>query len=143
MAELNLEQVGRTDSTEGPQIAAASLTGTGYSGMTATFRCAGLQSGVRLYLDKGNDDYFVRSDNASFAKKGIPAHTLCVAFDFPDYHGVGDEWQKIDYVNMAKIDRMVALGIFNLANDVRKPEWNANNPKADPFRKAQQELNQN
>jgi len=45
------------------------------------------------------------------AEAGVPAHTLAVTFQFPDYHEVGDEWQKIDYDNMAKLDRMIALAL--------------------------------
>jgi hypothetical protein len=140
VADLNLEQLGRTDSTEGPQVDTASLTGIGYSDVPSIMRCAGLATGVKIYLDKGNDEFFTRSDNASFARRGVPAHTLCVAFDFPDYHRLGDEWQKLDYVNMAKIDRMIALGVLDLANDTKRPEWNSANPKAEPFRKAQAKL---
>ena len=137
VAELNLEQVGRTDSTEGPEVARVSLTGTGYSDLPVYVRCAGAKTGVTMYLDAGNDDYFVRSDNAVFAQHGIPAHTLCVSFDYPDYHRVGDEWPKIDYVNMAKVDRTVALAILDMAASETVPHWAAANPKATPFRNAQ------
>jgi hypothetical protein len=63
-----------------------------------------------------------------------------VAYDYPDYHGLGDEWQKIDYANMAKVDRMVALGLLNIANSLRVPQWNVENPKTQPFRDAQAKL---
>jgi hypothetical protein len=141
VADLNLEQVGRTDSTEGPQISNASMTGFDYSDMVKFLEAAGRRTGVRVYMNKeASDAYFTRSDNASLAEQGVPAHTLCVAYDYPDYHGLGDEWQKIDYANMAKVDRMVALGLLNIANSLRAPEWNAQNPKTQPFREAQAKL---
>jgi hypothetical protein len=65
-----------------------------------------------------------RSDNQSLADLGIPAHTLCVAYEFPDYHKVSDTWDKIDYDNMAAVDRAVALGIMKLASDAAPPKWN-------------------
>jgi hypothetical protein len=65
---------------------------------------------------------------------------LTVAFDYPDYHRVGDEWQKIDYDNMAAVDRMVALALVNIANSPKAPAWNADNPKTEPFRQAQKNL---
>jgi hypothetical protein len=65
-----------------------------------------------------------------------------VAFEFPDYHGVGDEWQKIDYNNMARVDRMIALGLLRIANSGRAPQWNAANPKAAPFRAARTKISQ-
>ena len=141
VADLNLEQVGRTDSTEGPQINTASLTGFDYSDVTKYLETAGHRVGVRVYLNKSaSDPYFVRSDNAALALLGVPAETLCVAFDYPDYHGLGDEWQKIDYENMARVDRMVALGLIDIANASKPPEWNAANLKTAPFREAQKKL---
>jgi hypothetical protein len=141
VADLNLEQVGRTDSTEGPQVLNASVTGYDYSDMVKFLEAAGRRTGVKVYMNKqASDEYFTRSDNASLAKQGVPAHTLCVAYDYPDYHGLGDEWQKINYANMAKVDRMVALGLLNIANSPRAPEWNAENPKTQPFRDAQAKL---
>jgi len=137
VADVNLEQVGRTDSTVGKQISNATLTGFDYSDVTKFLQDAGRRIGVTIYLDKqGSDAYFERSDNAALAEQGVPAHTLCVAFDYPDYHGLGDEWQKVDYNNMAKVDRAVALGLLNIANSVRAPQWNVNNPKTRAFRDA-------
>lgn len=141
VADLNLEQVGRTDSTEGPQVNTASLTGYDYSDVTKYLEAAGRALGVKVYLDpKASDPYFIRSDNAALAQLGVPAETLTVAFDYPDYHGLGDEWQKIDYANMARVDRMVALGLLDMANDPKPPQWNAANPKTLPFREAQKKL---
>lgn len=141
VADLNLEQVGRTDSTEGSQISNASMTGYDYSSMVKFLEAAGRRTGVKVYMNKeASDAYFTRSDNASLAKQGVPAHTLCVAYDYPDYHGLGDEWQKIDYANMAKVDRMVALGLLDIANSPHAPQWNAENPKTQPFRDAQAKL---
>jgi len=55
------------------------------------------------------------SDMSIWALVGVPAHTFSVTYEFPDYHGVGDEWYKIDYENMAKVDRMLAAGVLDLA----------------------------
>lgn len=137
VADINLEQVGRTDSSKGKQVNTASLTGFDYSDVTSFLRQAGRELGVRIYKDEeGSDAYFTRSDNDALAQLGVPAHSLTVAFEFPDYHGVGDEWQKIDYDNMARVDRMIALGLLRIANSATVPQWNAANPKAAPFRAA-------
>src|SRR5262249_28190204 len=131
IADLNLEQVGRTDSTEGPQIANASMTGFDYSDVGAIFKAAGELTGITVYKHERNSDaYFGRSDNQALADQGVPAHTLCTAFDYPDYHGAGDHWEKIDYENMAKVDRMVALGLLTIANSRQAPGWSQTNPKA-------------
>jgi Zn-dependent M28 family amino/carboxypeptidase len=137
VADLNLEQVGRTDSTEGPQISNGSLTGFDYSDLTSYVQRAGERTGIKIYKNvKGSDDYFAASDNFSFAEAGVPAETLCVAFDYPDYHAVGDEWQKIDYDNMAKVDRAIALAMFLMADSEQPVRWNEGNPKTSPYVKA-------
>ncbi len=137
VADVNLEQVGRTDSTVGPQLNNASVTGFDYSDVTGFLVRAGERVGIKVYRDpEASDAYFTRSDNDALAQQGVPAHSLCVAFDFPDYHGVGDEWQKVNYENMAKVDRMVLLALVNMANSLKAPEWNASNPKTEHFRAA-------
>jgi hypothetical protein len=62
-----------------------------------------------------------------------------VAFDFPDYHGVGDEAQKIDYDNMAKVDRAIAVAMFLMADSDRPVRWNEGNPKTAPYVKARKQ----
>jgi hypothetical protein len=137
VADVNLEQVGRTDSTVGRQLNNASVTGFDYSDVTGFLQRAGERVGIKVYRDaQASDAYFTRSDNDALAEQGVPAHTLCVAFDYPDYHGLGDEWPKVDYENMAKVDRMVLLALFDLANSEKAPEWNAQNPKTEHFRAA-------
>ncbi len=139
IADINLEQVGRTDSTDGKQVNTASLTGYDYSDVTKYLEQAGRQTGIKLYRDtEASDAYFTRSDNNALAQKGIPAHSLTVAFDYPDYHGLSDTWDKIDYDNMARVDRMIALGLIDIADATVPPKWNASNPKAKTFLKAQQ-----
>ena len=126
VADVNLEQLGRTDASEGRQIDTATFTGFAYSDVPETFRKAGQAVGIKLYeMPNGGDEYFNRSDNLSFAQHGIPAHTAVVAAEFPDYHAVGDEWPKIDYDNMAKVDRMLALGMLMIADNPQAPKWNA------------------
>jgi hypothetical protein len=125
IAGLNLEQVGRTDDSEGPQVRTATITGYDFSDLPRILADAAQAAGVRVYKHpKNSDPYFARSDNQSLADLGIPAHTLGVAFEFPDYHKVSDSWEKIDYDNMATVDRAVALGMLRLASDEAPPKWN-------------------
>lgn len=136
IADLNLEQVGRTDSTEGPQRNNASVTGFDYSDLTSYIEAAGQLTGIKIYKHPRNDDlYFSASDNLALARVGVPSHSLCVAYDYADYHAVGDEWQKIDFENMAKVDRAVALALLMVADSDEVPHWNASNPHTAPFRK--------
>ena len=53
---------------------------------------------------------------------------------------MGDHWQKIDYDNMAKVDRAVALGLLRLASDAPPPKWNESNPAAKKYVDAAKKL---
>ena len=141
VADLNLEQIGRTDATDGPQVGTASITGYDFSELPGILADAGKAAGIKVYKnEQASDAYFARSDNQALADVGIPAHTLCVAFDYPDYHKVGDHWDKVDYANMAKVDRAVALALLHVASDAPAPKWNAENPKAKKYAEAAKKL---
>ena len=79
------------------EIGAFAFTGPSYSDLPSFMKPAAKAEGVKTYARHGGDEFFERSDNYAFALAGIVAHTVVVAFDYPDYHGLGDEWQKIDY----------------------------------------------
>jgi len=140
IADVNIEQVGRTDDSEGPEIGKATVTGFDFSTMTKTLVEAGNLVGLNVHPRKRGDFFFLYSDNAALAAVGIPAHTFGVGLLFPDHHKVGDEWQKIDYQNMAKFDRAAALGLWMLASEARPPEWNAANPETKAYVEAAQRL---
>jgi hypothetical protein len=139
IADINLEQLGRTDDLERPKVLEFNLTGFGYSTLGATFQKAAEAAGVHAVNDEpSGDSYFEFGDNVRFADAGVPDTTIAVAYMFPDYHAVGDEWPKLDYENMAKVARAVALGVWDLANSATAPEWNAAEPKAARYLKARQ-----
>jgi len=124
VADLNLEQLGRIDSSEGPRPASAALTGFDRTTISQIMEEAGQATGIRIYNDPRNSDaYFRQSDNISFANAGIPSTTLAVTFLFPDYHRPGDQVSKIDFANLAKVDRAVALGVLLLAGSDQPPRW--------------------
>jgi len=54
---------------------------------------------------------FYRSDNASLARQGVPAHTISTAKMDQEkyYHKQGDEIGTLDMVNMAEIIKSIAL----------------------------------
>jgi hypothetical protein len=136
IADINLEQLGRTDSSDGPQMSNATFTGYDYSSVPLAFERAGKDLGIRVYKDeKRSDSFFGRSDNQPFAGAGVPAHTMTVSYEYADYHGVADHWDKIDYDNMARVVRLIALGLLSLADGSEAPRWNESNPRAAPYRK--------
>jgi hypothetical protein len=121
VANINLEQMGRTDEQDGREVGAFAFTGPSYSTLPAVMTAAAKAQGVRVYNKRGADSFFDRSDNYPFAEAGMVAHTVVVAFEYPDYHGPGDKWEKIDYANMAKVDRAVAAGILEIASTPEPP----------------------
>ena len=140
-ANFNLEQMGRTDDSEGRQVKRVSVTGFDYSNMTNWLVDAGRDTGIKFYKHEANSDsYFGRSDNQSLADAGVPAHTLVVAFMYPDYHQPGDHWEKIDYDNMAEVTRAVGVAVLRLANSPKPVSWNAGNPRAEGYIKAAEAL---
>ena len=86
VAEINLEQLGRTDDDAGPKIATFGMTGTSLSNLPAMIGDAVKAAGVEIYHRPDEDSFFNRSDNFPFASKGVVDTTLVVVFDFPDYH---------------------------------------------------------
>jgi hypothetical protein len=141
VAMVNLEHMGRTDDSEGQKLDSATLTGFDYTDLGPIFKSAGEKTGVNVYKhEKNSDAFFGRSDNQALADQGVPAHTLCVAFIFPDYHNVGDHWEKIDYTNLAKVNRMVALALLTIADNAGAPKWNEANPKTARYVKAWKQL---
>jgi Zn-dependent M28 family amino/carboxypeptidase len=141
IAQLNFEQMGRTDASNGPQLRGANITGYEMSDLAILLSDAADQEGVRIWKDPmASDAYFGRSDNQALADRGIPAHTVSVAYDFPDYHKVTDTADKIDYENMALVDRAIALGLLRLANSAKVPQWNESYAPAQKYIEAARKL---
>jgi len=139
VADLNLEQLGRTDVDGGSSVGLVNVTGFDYSTLTDAIVKAGAETGLQVVKNAQlNERYFAQSDNQALSDAGVPAHTLSVGYMFPDYHQAGDEWQKLDYENMALVDRTIALAVVDLANSVETTKWNESNPKTAAFVKARQ-----
>lgn len=125
IVNVNLEHLGRTDDSEEQSIRRLMPTGYDFSTAVESFIRAGERTGVDVFHHPRNSaSFFGRSDNIAFASAGIPAHTFCTAFIFPDYHGAGDHWDKVDYDNLAAVCRTIAMGLIDLANTDEPPRWN-------------------
>lgn len=135
IADLNFEQLGRTDSSEGANLDMVNMTGFDFSNLKTTLAAAGALTGVRFVKNqKSSDAFFGASDNLPFAQSCVVAHTVSVTYEFPDYHQVGDEWQKLDYGNMAKVVRMLGTGVQLLADLSSRPEYDIQNSATAPYR---------
>jgi len=135
VADINLEQMGRTDDPSGKHIREFGLTGPSFSNVQDIVSAAAKDEGINVYVRKDADLYFDRSDNFAFAQFGIVAHTAAVAFEYRDYHEISDTPEKIDYANLAAVDRGLAAGVAAIANASRRPQW-SNSPGAVVYRTA-------
>jgi Zn-dependent M28 family amino/carboxypeptidase len=72
------------------------------------------------YLDK---DLFYRSDNATLAAQGVPAHTISTSKmdNEPYYHTVDDEIATLDIANMTAIIKAIALSATSIVNGDSTP----------------------
>ena len=141
IAQINMEQMGRTDSPEAPHLNMMNVTGFDYSSIPALLADSGRRVQIAVVKDaQASDAYFRRSDNGPLAEAGIPGHTVSVTYEFPDYHAVGDEWRKLDYDNMAHVDQAVGIAMLRLASAVAPPKWNESNPAARRFAEAAKKL---
>ena len=128
VADLQIEMVGRPD----PEMGGAGkawLTGYPRSSIGPVLAAAGLS-----VVDDPRPDqrFFQRSDNIVFACAGVPAHTLSSFGLHEDYHGPGDEVERIDFAHMAQVVDAATRAVRLLANGER-PEWTADgDPSSDP-----------
>lgn len=135
VADINLEQMGRTDDKDERRVASFSFTGPSYSDLPATMTSAAKQEHIGIYVKPDADDFFNRSDNYAFAEAGIVAHTAVVAYEYRDYHAPGDKVDKIDFRNMAAVDRGIAAGLLEIADAADTPHW-SEDKKAAVYREA-------
>ena len=70
---------------------------------------------------------FYRSDNATLAALGVPAHTISTSKmeqppnDEPNYHKVTDEISTLDMNNMAEIIKAIAISSRSIVNGKDTP----------------------
>jgi hypothetical protein len=108
-AMFNIEMIG-TDSKWGKN--SAYITGYEKTDMGSMLQKNLNGSDFTFYPDPYTDQQlFYRSDNATLARLGVPAHTISTAKmdNEPNYHQLSDEVQTLDMENMAMIIRSIAL----------------------------------
>ena len=113
MAMFNIEMIG-TDSKWGPNSAYI----TGYERSTMGEILQANLTGSKFHFEPDpypKQNLFYRSDNATFAALGVPAHTISTSKmeeppnDEPNYHKPSDEIETLDMNNMAEIIKAIAL----------------------------------
>ena len=109
MAMFNIEMIG-TESKWGKN--SAYITGYEKTDMGAILQRNLEGTGFSFHPDPYPDQQlFYRSDNATLAKLGVPAHTISTSKmdSEPNYHKVSDHVETLDMENMAMIIQSIAL----------------------------------
>ena len=113
MAMFNIEMIG-TESKWGTN--SAYITGFERSNMGEILQKNLAGSKFRFEPDPyPKQNLFYRSDNATLAELGVPAHTIATAKmdevpnNEPNYHKQSDEIETLDMNNMAEIIKAIAI----------------------------------
>jgi hypothetical protein len=117
-ANLEIEMIGRPDSLAGGP-GKAWLTGFERSNMGEQLA----KNGIAIVADKRPEqDFFMRSDNFAFARRGIVAHTLSSFNLHRDYHQPSDDVAHVDFDHMTAVVNAAAKAA-RILSDGPKPEW--------------------
>jgi Zn-dependent M28 family amino/carboxypeptidase len=109
MAMFNIEMIG-TESKWGKN--SAYITGYDKTNMGEILQKNLKGSAFTFHPDPyPEQDLFYRSDNATLARLGVPAHTISTSKmdSEPNYHKASDEIGTLDLVNMTEIIRAIAV----------------------------------
>lgn len=120
-AVVNIEMIGRPPENARHK---AWITGVDLSDFGQLARPALAKSGIELIGFDGADRLFEASDNYPFALKGVVAHSISAGELHRDYHGVGDEFEKIDIEHMVGVIEGIREVVLELANRDAKPVFN-------------------
>jgi aminopeptidase YwaD len=118
VANLQFEMIGRPDEKVPPHT----LWLTGYE--RSTLGSALSKQGAKLVQDPHpQQNFFFRSDNIQFARRGVVAHTVSSFGLHKEYHQASDEISKIDFAHMTDAIQSMIEPIRWLANSGFKPDW--------------------
>ena len=121
IAMFNIEMIG-TDSKWG--LNSAYITGFEKSDMGKILQKNLTGSSFVFYPDPYPDQQlFYRSDNATLARLGVPAHTISTSKmdSEPNYHRASDEIGTLDIANMTEIIKAIAISSSSIINGQDSP----------------------
>ncbi|HMO62962.1 MAG TPA: M20/M25/M40 family metallo-hydrolase [Ferruginibacter sp.] len=121
VAMFNIEMIG-TPSKWGNQ--SAYITGFDKTDMGSILQKNVEGTGFNFYADPyPEQQLFYRSDNATLARLGVPAHTISTSKmdSEPNYHKLSDEIKFIDFKNMTQVIRAIALSASSIISGVDTP----------------------
>lgn len=117
---LNFEMLGRPDALVGGP-GKVWLTGDERTNLGPAFRTRG----IAIVADpRPEQNFFERSDNMAFVRKGIVGQSLSTYDLHQDYHRVSDEWDTLDYAHMELCARSSFDALLVVCDDEFVPAWN-------------------
>ena len=78
--------------------------------------------GLGLKLRTDQDRYHRRSDHYPFVQREIPA-VFFFGGVHEDYHGPGDDWEKLSYANLSRLYQMFEAFALAVANHEERPRF--------------------
>lgn len=121
VAMFNIEMIG-TESKWGKN--SAYITGYEKTDMGKILQGNLEGSPFRFYQDPYTEqNLFYRSDNATLARLGVPAHTISTSKmdNEPNYHKVSDEVSTLDLNNMTEIIKAIAISSRGIISGKETP----------------------
>jgi Zn-dependent M28 family amino/carboxypeptidase len=121
MAMFNIEMIG-TESKWGTN--SAYITGYEKTDMGAIMEKNLAGTGFSFKPDPYPDQQlFYRSDNATLAKLGVPAHTISTSKMDSEkfYHTADDEFETLDMKNMTQIIKAIAISTKSIIAGIDTP----------------------
>ena len=121
VAMFNIEMIGKP-ATDGPN--SAWITGFERSTFGETLQRAVEGTQYRFYADPyPNQNLFYRSDNATLARLGVPAHSISTTpIDVdPDYHQVTDHVETLDLDHLTNTIIAIAAGARTIVSGDETP----------------------
>lgn len=121
VAMFNIEMIG-TESKWGKN--SAYITGFDKSDMGTILQKNLAGTNFAFYPDPYPDQQlFYRSDNATLARLGVPAHTISTSKmdSEPNYHKASDEIGTLDLKNMTDVIKAIALSSVSIVNGTDTP----------------------
>ena len=122
---LNFEMIGRPDPASG---GAGKMWLTGFERSNLGPFC--VERGVPLVQDPHPEqNFFARSDNIAFVRRGIVGQTFSSYCLHEDYHRPSDEADTLDYAHMETCARVGAGAVRLALSGEFQPLWNEGEPR--------------
>ena len=122
VAMFNIEMIGKP-SKFGPST--AFITGFDKSDFGKILQKAVKKSAYKFYPDPYPDqNLFYRSDNATLARLGVPAHSISSDQIDKDklYHSVDDEFKSLNMTHMTNMIKAIAVGSKSIVDGKETPK---------------------